>query len=140
VKTNVGLAGCIVAGNHPETRMDLLADSAGDDTHAAGMRRVALNQATLRRINEGIDGTRESGLIAFRCECGQLGCNRLVPLRRPQYEAVRARARRFLVAPGHIVGELEHVVEQHPRHAVVETHPHTSGVADQTDPRAVRPD
>lgn len=92
--------------------MDSLADIPSGDMNAAGRRRVALNQATLRGINEGIEGARDDGHTVFLCECGQLGCNRLVMLRRAQYEAVRAEARRFLIAPGHLVGELERVVEE----------------------------
>jgi len=113
--------------------MDFISDTAGAQMDP---RHVARNQATLRALNEGIDAERADGLIAFRCECGQLGCNRLVALRRAQYEAVRRNARRFVIAPGHVVGELEHEVERHAEHAVVETYPHTSDFAERTDPRS----
>jgi hypothetical protein len=113
--------------------MEFLGDTAGVRIDP---QRVARNQSTLRALNEGIDTEPADGLIAFRCECGQLGCNRLVPLRRDQYEAVRLNARRFVIAPGHVVGALEHEVERHAEHAVVETHPHTSGFAERTDPRS----
>jgi hypothetical protein len=46
---------------------------------------------------------------------------------------VRLNARRFVIAPGHVVAELEHEVERHARHAVVETHPDTSDFAERTD-------
>src|SRR3954465_1617023 len=118
--------------------MDFLGDTAGLQLDP---RRVARSQAALRTLNEGIDTQPADGVIAFRCECGQLGCNRLVPLRRAQYEAVRLNARRFVIAPGHVVAELEHEVEErHAEHAVVETHPHTSGFAERTDPRSARTD
>jgi hypothetical protein len=113
--------------------MDFLGDTAGVQIDA---RRVARNQATLRTLNEGIDIEPAGGVIAFRCECGQLGCNRLLPLHRDQYEAVRLNARRFVIAPGHVVAELEHEVEQYAEHAVVETHPHTSEFAERTYPRS----
>jgi hypothetical protein len=113
--------------------MDFLGDTVGGQIDPS---RVARNQATLRTLNEGIDTEPADGVIAFRCECGQLGCNRLVPLRRAQYEAVRLNARRFVIAPGHVVTELEHEVERHADHAVVETHPHTSDFAERTDPRS----
>jgi hypothetical protein len=103
-------------------------------------RRVARNQATLRALNEGIDTEPADGVIAFRCECGLLGCNRLIPLRRDQYEAVRLNARQFVIAPGHVVPELEREVERHAGHAVVETHPHTSDFAERTDPRGASTD
>ena len=87
--------------------MDVFGDTAGVQVDP---RRVARNQATLRTLNESIDTDRADGVMAFRCECGQLGCNRLIPLRREQYEAVRLNARRFVIAPEHVVAELEHVV------------------------------
>jgi hypothetical protein len=117
--------------------MDLLGDTAGVQMDP---RRVARNQAAIRALNEGIEAERADGVIAFRCECGQLGCNRLVPLRRDEYEAVRLNARRFVIAPGHVVAELEHEVERHAEHAVVETHPHTSDFAERTDPRSAGTD
>jgi hypothetical protein len=101
-----------------------------------GTRRIALNQVALRELNEAITGRRRDGVIAFRCECGQLGCNRLIALPRATYEAVRGDSRRFVIAPGHVVAELEHVVESHADHAVVETHPHTAAFAERSDPRS----
>jgi hypothetical protein len=118
--------------------MELFADTADGPKDAAAMRQVAMNQAALRVLNEGIDGERGDGVIVFRCECGELGCNRLVPLRRAEYEAVRGHPRRFVIAPGHVVPELEHLVERHAEHSVVETHPHTSHFAERTDPRSAR--
>src|SRR4051794_28739033 len=117
--------------------MDFLGGTTGGQMDP---RRVARNQATLRTLNEGIDAERGDGVIAFRCECGQLGCNRLIPLRRAQYETVRLNARRFVIAPGHVVAELEHEVERHAEHAVVETHPDPSDFAERTDPRSARTD
>jgi len=117
--------------------MNFLGDPSGVQMDP---RRVARNQATLRRLNEGMKAERADGVIAFRCECGQLGCNRLIPLRRAQYEAVRLNARRFVIAPDHVVAELEHEVERHAEHAVVETYPHTSDFAERTDPRSAGTD
>jgi hypothetical protein len=113
--------------------MDFFGDTAGVRMDP---RLVARNQSTLRTLNEGIETKRADGVIAFRCECGQLGCNRMIPLRRAQYEAVRLNARHFAIAPGHVVAELEHEVERHAGHAVVETHPQTSDFAERTDPRS----
>jgi len=116
--------------------MELSADIPHGERGQTAVGRVAVNQATLRALNEGIDGDRRDGTIAFRCECGELGCNRLVSLHRAEYEAVRADPRRFVIAPGHVVTALEREVERHERYAVVETHPHTSDFAERTDPRA----
>src|SRR3954465_4372113 len=117
--------------------MDFLGDTAGLQLDP---RRVARSQAALRTLNEGIDTQPADGVIAFRCECGQLGCNRLIPLRRAQYEAVRLNARRFVIAPGDVAAGLEHEVERHAEPAVVETYPHTSDFAERTDPRSAGTD
>src|SRR3954447_23167158 len=100
-------------------------------------RRVALNQATLRTLNEAMSGgAGGDALISFRCECGQLGCNQLISLRRGEYEAVRAHPRRFAIVPGHEVGGIEAPIERHERYTVVETRaPAASSVAEQTSPR-----
>src|SRR4051812_42668259 len=115
--------------------MKFLDDTDDRARDAATIRRVARNQATLRVLNEGMDNERDHDVMAFRCECGELGCNRLVPLRRAEYEAIRAHPRRFVIAPGHVIEELEHLVERDREHAVVETHAHMSDFAEQTYPR-----
>src|SRR4051794_30894494 len=95
--------------------------------------------ATLRMLNEAIDTEPVDGIIAFRCECGAARLQSTHPLRRDQYEAVRLNARRFVIAPGHAVTELEHEVERHAEHALVDTHRHTSDLADRTDPASWAP-
>src|SRR3954465_15781524 len=117
--------------------MDFLGDTAGLQLDP---RRVARSQAALRTLNEGIDTQPADGVIAFRCECGQLGCNRLIPLRRAQYEAVRLNARRFVIPPDHVVAGLERGGEAHAGHAVVETYPQASDFAERTAPRSAGTD
>src|SRR3954452_12256188 len=105
-------------------------------TDPRAQRRVALNQATLRKLNEAMNGGAGGGLISFRCECGQLGCNQLLRLRHGEYEAVRAHPRRFAIVPGHEVGEIEAPIERDERSTVVETRaPAATAVAEQTSPR-----
>ena len=98
-------------------------------------RRVASNQAILRRVNEAM--RRHGGDPAVvRCECGQLGCNRLITLTHGEYGAVRAHPRRFAVVPAHAVAEIETTVERHDGYAVVEARdPAATAVAEQTAPR-----
>ena len=98
-------------------------------------RRVAFNEATFRQINEGVRGGGPDGLLSFRCECGRLGCNRLIALTREQYEAVRRDPRRFFLIPGHELDEFERVVERHDAYSVVEKHDDAAGIAERTDPR-----
>jgi hypothetical protein len=98
-------------------------------------RRVGLNEATFREINEGVRGDRPGGLLSFRCECGRLGCNRLIALSRSAYEAVRADSRWFLLIPGHELVEFERVVEHRDGYAVVEKHESAADIAERSDPR-----
>jgi len=99
--------------------------------------RVAMNEATFRRINEGMEvGQNASGLLTFVCECGRLGCNRLIQLTRDEYEAVRAHARRFAVLDGHEIPEVEDVVERSERYIVVEKAGDPEAeIVEHTDPR-----
>jgi hypothetical protein len=96
--------------------------------------RAGFNEATFRELNE--DVAKDShGRVAFRCECGRLGCNQLLELGRAQYEAVRANPRRFVVLPGHHLPQVEDVVERHDHYVVVEKRSEAGAVAERTDPR-----
>jgi hypothetical protein len=97
--------------------------------------RLASNQASLRTVNEGVRGELAGGMVGFRCECGRLGCTRIVMLSRDEYEAVRAHPRRFAVVPAHDVAEIEKVVVRHASHAVVEVRAELATLAERTDPR-----
>jgi hypothetical protein len=102
-----------------------------------GRQRVAMNEATFRRINEGMEaGQDQSGLLTFVCECGRLGCNRLIQLTRAEYEALRGHSRRFAVLEGHELPEVEHVVERTERYLVVEKAGKPEAeIVEHTDPR-----
>ncbi len=107
-----------------------------DDTK----RRIGTNEAAFRKVNESLRAGK--GLVAadrlfpFRCECGVLGCNRLLELTLPEYEAVRAHATRFFLIDGHEIPEAEHIVERHERFVVIEKESAAAAVATDTDPRA----
>jgi hypothetical protein len=84
-------------------------------------RRLAHNEALFRAVNEEIDDQRESGgRRPYVCECVDPGCTQTIELTRPEYQAVRANADRFVVAPGHVLPEVEHVVATSSGYAVVE--------------------
>jgi hypothetical protein len=93
----------------------------------------------LREVNEGIQRGQWPGdereLVGFRCECARLGCNSMLELTVPEYEAVRSHPRRFIVARGHEVPEAEDVVETEPGYVVVEKRDQAGAVAEATDPR-----
>jgi hypothetical protein len=86
--------------------------------------RVAGSEALFRKVNEAIERGQwpgeEDSPAAFRCECARLDCNKLISLTPREYKRVRATPRRFLVIPGHEVGELETVVETGSDYIVVE--------------------
>src|SRR3954453_1594777 len=86
-----------------------------------GRQRVAMNEATFRKVNEGMEaGQGPEGRPAFFWEGGRLGCNKLIELTRPEYEAVRSNARRFAILDGHQIEEVEDVVQRTERFIVVE--------------------
>jgi predicted ThiF/HesA family dinucleotide-utilizing enzyme len=102
-----------------------------------GRQRVAMNEATFRRVNEGMEASQSpEGLLTFLCECGRLGCNKLIELTRAEYESLRANPRRFALIDGHEMPEVEDVVAHNARYNVVEKRGHPeSEVVEYTDPR-----
>ena len=104
---------------------------------SAGKQRVAMNEATFRRVNEGMEaGQAPGGLLTFVCECGRLGCNKLMQLTRSEYEDVRARPTTFAVIHGHELPEVEDVVERTERYLVVSKHGDPEAeIVERTDPR-----
>ena len=95
-----------------------------------------MNEATFRKVNEGMEAAQPAGRMSFLCECGRLGCNQLIELTREEYEAVRANSRRFAIIDGHEIEEVEDVVERSERFIVVEKRGHPEAeVVENTDPR-----
>jgi hypothetical protein len=99
--------------------------------------RVAMNEATFRKVNEGMEvGQDPSGLLTFVCECGRLGCTKLIQLRREEYERIRENPRRFAIVDGHEILEAEQIVERHERYLVVEkAGDPEADIVEHTDPR-----
>jgi hypothetical protein len=102
-----------------------------------GKQRVAMNEATFRKVNEGMEvGQDPSGVMTFVCECGRLGCNKLIELTRAEYEDVRKHPRRFAILDGHEILEAEDIVERHDRYIVVEKSGDPEAeIVEHTDPR-----
>jgi hypothetical protein len=103
-------------------------------------RRIGHNEARFRDVNEALSSSATvvdaSRLYPLRCECGALGCNQLIELTVPEYEAVRAHPTRFALADGHEIAEAERIVERHDRYVVVEKLDKAADVARDTDPRS----
>lgn len=104
------------------------------------MRRIGGNESAVRRVNETLRAGKvladAERVFPFRCECGVLGCNQLVELTLPEYEAVRANPIRFIVVDGHEITETERIVERFARYSVVEKESPGATVAAESDPRS----
>jgi hypothetical protein len=83
-------------------------------------RRLVHNEALFREINEEIDQHRSGGTATYVCECADTSCVAEIPLAADEYAAVRAGSHRFVVAPGHVVPAIEHVIARTDDHTVVE--------------------
>jgi hypothetical protein len=102
--------------------------------------RVAKNEALFRQVNERIeeindalDGDSESD---FLCECGDEDCTQPVTLRLSEYEEVRSNPKHFVIAHGHGVIDVERVIRETDRYAVVEKlSGEASRIAVESDPR-----
>jgi hypothetical protein len=102
-----------------------------------GKQRVAMNEATFRKVNEGMEvGQDPSGLLRFVCECGRLYCTQLIQLTREEYEDLRRNPRRFAIVDGHEILEAEKIVDRHDRYLVVEKSGDPEAeIVEHTDPR-----
>jgi hypothetical protein len=106
--------------------------------------RLGANEALFREVNERVAEVAEHFLpgetptaVNFSCECGDRACTEQIAMTLGEYEALRAKATRFAVAPGHEVPDIERVVARHPSYFVVEKQdPDAEEVARKTDPRS----
>lgn len=100
---------------------------------------VALTEAAFRIANERMarweerHGSRAEEL--YMCECASRPCRERIPLTREQYEDVRSDVRHFLVVPGHVLPDLETVVQSFPTYQVIEKPSALMDLLTQTDPR-----
>jgi hypothetical protein len=88
-------------------------------------RRVGLNEAIFRQVNEQIRGLNRDfalrgGTMTVICECGDGECTERIELPVQDYERVRSNSRQYVIAPGHEIPEVEEVVEQADGYDVVE--------------------
>jgi hypothetical protein len=102
--------------------------------------RLARNEASYRELNETmVDAHKHhpapEELFPFVCECADRDCTQIVHLKLDEYYAVRFNPRRFVIAPGHQVADIEIVLEQSARYAVVQKRGAAGEVAeDETKP------
>jgi hypothetical protein len=101
--------------------------------------RVAITEAAYRIANERMHAWPEREDDApelYFCECGTDGCRERLRLAGPEYEAIRSDPRHFGVLPGHVIPDLETVVEEHEGYLVIEKPTALLPLLEETDPRA----
>jgi hypothetical protein len=103
--------------------------------------RVAKNEALFREVNERIKDVNEGMAVEepadFLCECGSDTCTAPIALTAAEYENVRKDPTHFAVVPGHVVPDVEHIVAESDRYAVVEkSSPAAARIAVERDPRS----
>lgn len=103
--------------------------------------RVAKNEALFRRVNERIEEINEAlpgdSESDFLCECGNDDCTAPVSLTLSEYEEVRSDPTHFLSAHGHEAVDVETVVRETDRYAVVKKFAgEAERIAVETDPRS----
>ena len=103
-------------------------------------KRLAQNEALFREINERVRDLAathgpDDHVYTFFCECSNTDCTLQVELTRGAYESVRAHGNRFLVATGHELPDIEHVVERNEGWWVVQKEDEAGEFAEKLDPR-----
>jgi hypothetical protein len=102
--------------------------------------RIAKNEAVVRRINEVIQQAHESAprssFMHIVCECGHEKCDSIIGLTKDEYERVRSDPRQFCVLEEDVIEDVEAIVEENDRFAIVAKRQGTPAeVAIRTDPR-----
>lgn len=103
--------------------------------------RAGVNEALFREVNEQIrsltdDLGTDGATITVICECGDAGCTERIELRRSEYERVRGDSLLYVIASGHALPGVEHVVERRNGWEIVRKIGAASEVAEETDPRS----
>ena len=102
------------------------------------------NEAAFRDRNEWTRRENErfatrAATFAIVCECGDAGCQAPISLTIAEYEAVRAYATRFVVAPNHEDPESDVLIGEHADFTVVEKITAMARrIIRETDPRRAR--
>jgi hypothetical protein len=100
--------------------------------------RAARNEVLFREANEKLEEKRNEldvgGSTPFLCECGDPSCTELIVLRLEEYEHIRSRGNRFVVARDHQARDAA-TAEEHDTYVVVEKSGIARSIAEEHDPR-----
>jgi hypothetical protein len=105
------------------------------DPNQASKDRLARNEAIFRSINERVEEVQAAEETDFLCECGNLDCTQTIAMSKAEYEKVRADATTFAVIPGHVLEDVESVVEETDRFTIVQKHEEERAIVEATNPR-----
>ena len=85
--------------------------------------RMAKNEAASRETNEQAERAHEvdppGRRIQISCECALKTCGRVISITVDEYRLVRMDPRQFAVVPEHFIGDIERIVYENDRFAVV---------------------
>ncbi len=88
--------------------------------------RILENERAFRVINQrlraDLERSGEDGEVLFVCECGHTACHESVRLTSAEYADVHVREDQFVTMAGHVLPEVEDVVESTDRYVVVRKH------------------
>jgi hypothetical protein len=125
----------------PTEAFERQAEMTTDDADAI---RIAANENVLRERNERLKQSNvhthwvEPPFPDWACECGDVSCSEPIRLTVEEYEAVRAEATQFVIAPSpeHVTAEVEQVVLRQDRYWVVEKVGVGAQMSKELDPRS----
>jgi hypothetical protein len=95
-------------------------------------------QSLFRDVNERIRALGVADQAQFLCECTDLECLEPISLEVSEYERIRLIPTRFIVRPGHVIPDIERVIERGDEYAVVEKFGDAGSAAVAEDPRRRR--
>ena len=81
-------------------------------------KRAGRREANLRSLNERIAESQAQIAVALRtpltilCECANPDCNESIELSQETFAGLRDQPTRFIVVEGHILHDVEHVIER----------------------------
>ena len=85
--------------------------------------RMAKNEAASRDLNEEIEeayqGEPPANRIDIVCECARMTCDAAIDITLDEYRHVRMDPRQFAVVPAHFIGDIDRIVYENDRFAVV---------------------
>ena len=103
-------------------------------------RRIGLNEALFREVNERLEdlaqGFAHPETLDLICECGNASGASRIEMDREEYEQVRSDSATFAVVQGHLIPDVEEIVERRKRYDVVrKIGGEAEELAEKTDPR-----